>query len=188
MIRAMTPPMPFRASRALLVVVGLAACGGDDNPGGGIVPGGELPPPSTTVYTTTTGVQASTTGYQLFDNRTGGIQLFWIGAPAQKNFRGSIWTTGTILSAVYATADYCGSDMTGDELAAPVAVTGGQRIDFAAVSGLKDCLDLTFDHSDTLYFDLFIDGARDPAHVLYADQAMGGFMTPVAVVPFGIKL
>ena len=172
-----------------MVMIGLAACGGTDDPGdGGLVPGGELPPSSTTVYVVTTGVQASTTGYQIFDNRQGGLQLFWIGAPDQQTFRGSIWTTGTTLSAVYATADYCGSDMTGDLLGTPVAVTGGQRLDFAAQSGLKDCLDITFDHADTLYFDLFIDGAREPARVRYADQAMGGFMTPVAVVPFGLTL
>lgn len=170
---------------------GTIGCGGaSDGPDrdAGLISGGELPPPTTPVYVTGPGGGDSTTdpGCELRASNGGLVRLTWRGSGAQ-TFRGSVWTTGTFIVMTGASTTN-GCALTPDVTLGPVVpVTGGNRIDFTAVAGDVDCIDVQTD-VEPLYFDIFLDGARAPARVRYADPTMGGAQVEVGAVPFALRV
>ena len=66
-----------------------------------------------------------------------------------------------------------------------MSVSGGQVITFDtfATDGL-DGLDFTVSGSDTVYFDLLIEGQRQPSLIFFPS---GGAQTGPAAVPFGLS-
>ena len=74
-----------------------------------------------------------------------------------------------------------------DVVKQPVSVSGGQRVDFDAqtTDGI-DGFDVVVDF-EPVYFDLVIDGRRDPALVFFSAADNGGVVSNVRTIPFGLQ-
>ena len=121
----------------------------------------------------------------------GSFRLVWTGEAATtgfySNFTGTVWTTATFDSVTPGCAGQACSIESGDFISGATAVSGGQRIDFDAVTttGL-DGFDFTVtaDSASTpVYFDLYVDGVRQPQAVFFAS---GGATATAATDPFGL--
>lgn len=157
--------------------------------------GGAVPPQTTVVYgiqpgastVVQPGVQA---GYGITANVGGSYRLVWTGdistSGTYREFWGSVWTRGSFSNLVRGcNGSVCPLEQ-GDLVSNPVAVAGGQRIDFDSFS--SDNLD-GFDFvvsAEPVYFDLYIDGVRYPNLVFFPASALGGQIANVGVIPFGL--
>lgn len=174
---------------AAVFAVGVVACGDAHPFTGGALPSNAtvyriLPGAGTIVQP---GVEA---GYGITANLGGSYRLVWTGDTATsgeyRNFYGSVWTPGTFSSIVGG----CNSNVcpleSDDVVAAPVSVSGGQRIDFDAMtaSGV-DGFDFVVS-LEPVYFDLHIDGRRYPDLVFFPATDNGGAISSVAAIPFGL--
>lgn len=161
--------------------------------------GGPLPPSTTAVYRITPGLGTNIEpgvrpGYGIAANTGGSYRLIWTGqttAPTApyRVFRGSVWTQGTfsnVTRGCNASACPVESD---DYVSTPVAVTGGQRIDFDAVTDTGvDGFDFVV-NAEPVYFDLYIDGARAATTlVVFPATDNGGALSPPGEIPFGLTM
>lgn len=105
-------------------------------------------------------------------------------------FRGSVWTQGTFSSVTPGCSDAdCPVEQDDYVLTTPVAVAGGQRIDFDAVTNTGvDGFDFVVT-AEPVYFDLFIDGARVATTLVFFPATdNGGQISPPGEVPFGLTM
>jgi hypothetical protein len=116
----------------------------------------------------------------------GAYRLVWIGANITQRFYGSIWTMGTFTSFKPGCSDDSCSVASSGTISSPVNLNGGgQRIDFDTVPGFVNRVGLDFAVSaQPVYFDLFIDGVRDPTSVFFPGS--GGQVTNPGVIPFAL--
>jgi len=134
------------------------------------------------------GVQA---GYGITANTGGVYRLVWTGdrgsSGTNRSFQGSVWTPGSFTQV---TAGCIGGGCpveSGDTVKQPVAINGGQRVDFDATTA--DGIDgfdvvVTF---EPVYFDLLIDGSRHPELVFFSSAALGGQIATAGAMPFGLQ-
>jgi hypothetical protein len=161
--------------------------------------GGPLPPQSTAIYRITPGANTNIEpgvrpGYGITANTGGVYRLVWTGqAPASSTssrvFRGSVWTPGTFSGVTPGcNASACQVEQD-DFVSTPVAVTGGQRIDFDATTDTGvDGFDFLVD-AEPVYFDLYIDGSRAATTLVFFPAAdNGGAISPPGEIPFGLTM
>ncbi|MFO0601928.1 MAG: hypothetical protein U0324_02080 [Polyangiales bacterium] len=99
---------------------------------------------------------------------------------------GSIWTHGAVSGVVPGCADSQCALEAGDRVSAPVAVPGGQRVDFSwAVSRDVDGVDFVVSE-EPVYFSILMDGRPDPARVFFPSQDLGGAPATASADPFGL--
>jgi hypothetical protein len=133
------------------------------------------------------GVQA---GYGITANVGSSFRLIWVGdggsSGSYRQFYGSVWTTGRILSSTPGCAQSaCPLESAdGDYVSPPYQVQGGQRIDFDSFAfNSIDGFDFVVD-TEPAYFDLYIDGQRYPNLVFFTS---GGQQAITGALPFGLR-
>jgi hypothetical protein len=136
----------------------------------------------------TPGTQA---GYGVLANVGGSFRLVWTGDGAAtgsfSNFTGTVWTTSVIESVVPGCSDGSCALESGDIVSAPTAVTGGYRVDFDTVTATTldgfDFFVTTESVTQPVYFDLLIDGQRQPSLVFFSSS---GAAATAGTDPFGL--
>jgi hypothetical protein len=126
-------------------------------------------------------------GYSITGNTGGTYRIVWTGDAGSTgtftHFVGTVWTAGTFDSFSTGCGGTCDLEAN-DTVSQPVAVTGGERIDFdaTATTGLDG-----FDFSATqepVYFLLYVDGQLRNDLVFYAS---GGQTASPSTDPFGLQ-
>jgi len=130
-------------------------------------------------------------GYAITANTGGSYRLVWTGdtgtSGVRRSFQGSVWTPGRF-NTVTAGCIGGGCAVEGnDTVKTPVAITGGERVDFDAntAEGV-DGFDMTVTF-EPVYFDLIIDGQRYPELVFFSSAALGGQVATAGTMPFGLQ-
>jgi hypothetical protein len=125
-------------------------------------------------------ITANTGGaFRLVCNGSGGASRF-------SRVRGSVWTTGTFSAVTRGCVDGGCALEAGDDVTAPVAVQGGQRVDFDwDVSTELDGFDFVAS-AEPVYFSISMDGRAEPSMVLFPSQDMGGATATASGNPFGL--
>jgi hypothetical protein len=172
------------------LAVGGAACGSYT---GGTIPDG----PSTEVYNITPGASViigsgGRAGYGITANTGGSYRIVWNGdqssSGVHRHFYGSVWTKGgpfrQITKGCFQGACPVESN---DVVSNPVVVAGGERVDFDAqtADGI-DGFDFMVDF-EPVFFDLLIDGERFPSLVFFSAADLGGTISNVGTIPFGLQ-
>ena len=106
-------------------------------------------------------------------------------SPAGHEFFGSVWTSATFTSVHPGCSD--GSCTAGSgSIGSPVNLAGGgQRVDFDTVPGASlNGFDFV-SSAEPVFFDLFIDGVRQPTQVFFPSAATGMTATP-SDIPFAL--
>ncbi|HEX2572689.1 MAG TPA: hypothetical protein VH877_24280 [Polyangia bacterium] len=157
--------------------------------------GGPVPPSGTAIYRIQPGagtvVQPGVQpGYGITANFGGSYRLVWTGdsstSGTYREFWGSVWTPGTFSSVTRGCFQSVCTLEQGDYVSNPIAVAGGQRIDFDAY-GFSELDGFDFVVSaEPVYFDLFIDGVRYPNLVFFPATDNGGQVSNVGTIPFGL--
>ena len=172
-----------------LAVVGGAACGPY---AGGPIPDG----PNTEVYAITPGASViigtgGRAGYGITANTGGSYRLVWNGdqssSGVHRHFYGSVWTPGPFASITRGCFQGGCPVESNDTISDPRQVTGGERIDFDAQTA--DGID-GFDflvNFEPVYFDLLVDGVRDRTQIFFSAADLGGTISNVGTVPFGLQ-
>ncbi len=128
-------------------------------------------------------------GYGITGNTGGSYRAIWTGDAATsgtyREFTGTIWTTGHFDSFTPGCGDNSCPLEANDHIDNPVTVSGGEVITFDtfATDGL-DGLDFTVTGTDPVYFDLLIEGQRQPTLIFFPSN--GGQTSP-ATDPFGLS-
>jgi len=168
------------------LTVGGAACGGGGHPSGGI--------PNADIYDITPGASViiganGVAGYGITANLGGVYRLVWNGdqatSGAYRHFYGSVWSSGAFATVVPGCYNNDCPVESNDYINAPVAVSGGQRVDFDAqtANGIDG---FDFQGQEPIYFDLLIDDQRYPSLVFFPSAAYGGSTASVQSIPFGM--
>jgi hypothetical protein len=117
--------------------------------------------------------------FRLVCNGNGGASRF-------SRVRGSVWTTGSFSSIARGCSDGGCALEAGDDVTEPVAVQGGQRIDFAwDVATEIDGFDFVVS-AEPAYFSIYMDGRAEPMRVLFPAEELGGATAAAAGNPFGL--
>jgi hypothetical protein len=170
------------------LAVGTAACGPYS--------GGGIPPSTTEVYNIVPGASVvigsgGRAGYGITANTGGVYRVVWNGdastSGVHRQFWGSIWTPGTFQQVTPGCIGGACPVESNDVVRQPVNVAGGQRVDFDAqtADGI-DGLDVVVDF-EPVYFDLVIDGGRHPELVFFSAADLGGQISNVNTIPFGLQ-
>jgi hypothetical protein len=129
-------------------------------------------------------------GYGITANVGGAYRLVWTGDGTRsgqyREFFGSVYTDGSFTNIVPGCSDNSCALQSDDKVTAPQSVTGGERVDFDSISA--DTLG-GFDfyvNAEPVYFDLLIDGTRNPTLVFFPSSDNGGQIASAAALPFGL--
>ena len=132
----------------------------------------------------TPGAQA---GYGITANAGGSYRIVWTGDAGSTGtftqFSGTVWTAGSFDSFSTGCGGQCPLEAN-DTVSQPLAVSGGERIDFdaTATTGL-DGFDFTAT-AEPVYFLLYVDGQLRNDLVFYSS---GGATASPATDPFGLQ-
>ncbi len=122
-------------------------------------------------------------------NTGGAFKLVCNGSGEASRFRrvrGSVWTTGTFFGFIHGCRDNKCALEAGDEVTMPVAVQGGQRVDFDwDVATELDGFEFAVT-AEPVYFSIYMDGRAEPSRVLFPSPDMGGATVTAGGNPFGL--
>jgi hypothetical protein len=178
---------------ALALCVGISGCGG----GGGrdVYAGGDRVPDGASIFAIQSGVASEIgqgiAGYGIAvtanPNRTATYRVVWIGNGAQiSRFTGSIYTLEYFDRFAPGCGGVCRLEE-GDYVSRPIAVAGGQRIDFDTytASGF-DGIDVVTS-LEPAYFELYVDGRPANSVTFFPSAAQNGQIAVPATNPFGLS-
>lgn len=182
----------MRTGRIGMLALGVAVAAMSGCSGGGtgtvVFVGADTPPTGAPVSAVAPGVgtnlsPSGTPGYAITTSDFFTYRLVWTGDFAGQNFQGSIYTTNGFVEIVPSCGGGCRLE-SDDFIADPIAIDGGYRIDFDAVTGGDiDGFDFTA-ANEPVYFDLLIDGRRVPELVTFTGA--DGFVVSAPSMPFGL--
>jgi hypothetical protein len=176
---------------ALALSLGVSGCGGS---GRDVYVGGYQVPDGASIFSIRSGVasqiDSGVAGYAIAvtanPNRTASYRLVWIGDGAQiSHFYGSIYSLENFARFAPGCGGACRLEQ-GDYVSRPIAVAGGQRIDFDTytASGF-DGIDFVTS-VEPVYFELYVDD-RDAQSVTFFPSGVDGQLAVPASNPFALS-
>lgn len=129
-------------------------------------------------------------GYGITASVGNSFRLIWTGEAHSSErftrFYGAVYTSGSFVWLAPACRNAECPLEEGDLVHQPVATTGGQRVDFSALTSTgADGFDFMVDR-EPVYFELYIDEERRSDLVFLRDAISGGVPTRVDSIPFGV--
>ena len=176
---------------ALALCLGVSGCGG----GRDVYVGGDRVPDNAAIFAIQSGVasqiDSGVAGYAIAvtanPNRTATYRAVWIGNGAQtSHFTGSVYSLEFFDRFAPGCGGVCKLEE-GDYVSRPIAVAGGQRIDFDTytASGF-DGIDFVAS-LEPVYFELYVDGRPANRVTFFPSAARGGQIAAPASNPFGLS-
>lgn len=107
-------------------------------------------------------------------------------AASIRHVEGSLWTRGAFARVTAGCADGACALEAGERVSDPIAVPGGQRVDFSwEVARDVDGVDVVVT-GEPLYLSIRMDGLADPSRVYFPSQEAGGAAATAGGDPFAL--
>jgi hypothetical protein len=177
---------------ALALCLGVSGCGGG---GPGVYVGGNRVPDGASIHAIQSGIASQidngVAGYAIAvtqnSDRTATYRVVWIGNGSQiSHFTGSIYSLEYFNRFAPGCGGFCRLEE-GDYVSRPIAVAGGQRIDFDTytASGF-DGLDVVTS-LEPVYFEFYVDGRPGNRVTFFPSAALNGQIAVAVSNPFGLS-
>lgn len=177
---------------ALALSLGVSGCGGGGPP---VYVGGNRVPDGASIHAIQSGIASQidtgVAGYAIAvtqnPDRTATYRVVWIGDGSRlSHFTGSIYSLEYFNRFAPGCGGFCRLEE-GDYVSRPIAVAGGQRIDFDTytASGF-DGLDVVTS-LEPVYFELYVDERPGNQVTFFPSAALNGQIAVAASNPFGLS-